>query len=346
MWGRWSLLDKHQSSSKANMPPSVVATVSEALIAGQSAKMAIEETIKSGFQDLEALQRLVGELSRSPLLPLARIAYARLESREWLLNAQRILAGPGLLVDRRWPITSEQFQKDYYFANRPVFLPGAANDWPAVNKWTKEYLIATAGSAKVDVMIGRDGVPAHLRAATDHLKQTISFEHFVERCWQHTTNDFYLVGVNDFFSKEGTDLLARDVGDLPFLRTECTNGAVKLWVGPAGTLTHFHYDGRNNVMIQVVGEKRVTLIPPNASEFMRQMLVWYAGSDPLENGDGLAPNHATVVLAPGDALFIPVGWWHRVEAMTTTVTLTCTNFGLPNSYEKPPVTLVPRDVSL
>jgi hypothetical protein len=39
-----------------------------------------------------------------------------------------------------------------------------------------------------------------------------------------------------------------------------------------------------------------------------------------------------VMLDPGDALFIPLGWWHQVTALDFSVTLTHTNFRWPNDF--------------
>ena len=115
------------------------------------------------------------------------------------------------------------------------------------------------------------------------------------------------------------------------------------WLGPSGTYTPLHCDAAHNVLAQVVGVKRVRLLPPGAAPHV------YAAPPPLQNtsllpraalrqhgrsgggSDASAVSDAAaafpllrqcplplqeVVLAPGDALFIPRGWWHEVEALT------------------------------
>jgi Cupin-like domain len=42
---------------------------------------------------------------------------------------------------------------------------------------------------------------------------------------------------------------------------------------------------------------------------------------------------ATVIdleLAPGEVLFVPVGWWHHVRALDLSITLSLTDFVFPN----------------
>jgi ribosomal protein L16 Arg81 hydroxylase len=39
-----------------------------------------------------------------------------------------------------------------------------------------------------------------------------------------------------------------------------------------------------------------------------------------------------VLVHPGEALFIPVGWWHHVEALETSISVSFTNFLFPNTF--------------
>jgi quercetin dioxygenase-like cupin family protein len=40
----------------------------------------------------------------------------------------------------------------------------------------------------------------------------------------------------------------------------------------------------------------------------------------------------SAVLQPGDAVFIPVNWWHHLRALQVSVSITFVNFRLDNTF--------------
>ena len=51
-----------------------------------------------------------------------------------------------------------------------------------------------------------------------------------------------------------------------------------------------------------------------------------------------------VVLAPGEALFIPAGWWHQVDALDVSISVSILSLAWPNdfSWYKPGTALAGR----
>nr|POE62889.1 lysine-specific demethylase 8 [Quercus suber] len=118
------------------------------------------------------------------------------------------------------------------------------------------------------------------------------------------------------------------------------------WFGPKGTKTPLHTDPYHNILCQVVGYKYVRLYAPSQTSKL-----YARGMD--ENGismentsridislvrpelSGVGSDHdaraeqesrfpmftaaqyVETVLGPGESLYIPVGWWHYVESLST-----------------------------
>ena len=66
-----------------------------------------------------------------------------LGKREWLLDAMERhweLSETGSKIERRFNLTREEFLERYYAPGRPVILVGEMAEWPALSRWTPQYL--------------------------------------------------------------------------------------------------------------------------------------------------------------------------------------------------------------
>ena len=74
------------------------------------------------------------------------------------------------------------------------------------------------------------------------------------------TNDFYLTANNNSLNRKVLSELWDDIVQMPEYLTADRPGGF-FWMGPAGTITPFHHDLTNNFMAQVIGRKRVKIVP-------------------------------------------------------------------------------------
>lgn len=102
-------------------------------------------------------------------------------------------------------------------------------------------------------------------------------------------------------------------------------GPPRFWIGPAGTVTPLHCDYDDNIFAQVWGTKRIFLAPPHHDAFLypseANAILFGSPFDP-EAPDfdrfPLARQAALVecIVAPGEMLYVPAGWYHQVRALT------------------------------
>lgn len=114
------------------------------------------------------------------------------------------------------------------------------------------------------------------------------------------------------------------------------------WVGPAGTLSPFHTDALDNIFFQICGTKKIVLVPPEASQVLKpkkgvsySLRAYFNFSQVLTNTtdlkfddledqkclerNGFKP--LEFVLNAGDILFIPRNWWHMVESLSPSISM-------------------------
>jgi hypothetical protein len=248
------------------------------------------------------------------------------------------LDGRPFLLDRMWALSRRDFLERYYARNRPVVMLGLTEGWPAHTEWTPERLKERLGAVEVEVQSGRDSDELYELHSTEH-KQQILFGEYIDRITQGGPgNDLYLTANNHFFERSDTAVLLNDFTvPTEYLGFDSPPGTIFFWFGPAGTVTPLHHDIANVLFIQVQGRKRITLIPSLQTHRVYNSVGVYSDVDLKHPDFEQFPRFADatrleVLVEPGDALFIPVGWWHHVEALDTSVSLSFTNFAFPNHY--------------
>ena len=59
---------------------------------------------------------------------------------------------------------------------------------------------------------------------------------------------------------------------------------------------------------------------------------WGNEALPAGIGDPAVPPVLETVIGPGEAIFLPVGWWHQVEALDLSASMSFTSFRRPNNH--------------
>eukprot|EP00616_Rhizochromulina_sp_CCMP1243_P000940 CAMPEP_0118970540 /NCGR_PEP_ID=MMETSP1173-20130426/7412_1 /TAXON_ID=1034831 /ORGANISM="Rhizochromulina marina cf, Strain CCMP1243" /LENGTH=551 /DNA_ID=CAMNT_0006919915 /DNA_START=42 /DNA_END=1697 /DNA_ORIENTATION=- len=104
-----------------------------------------------------------------------------------------------------------------------------------------------------------------------------------------------------------------------------------LWMSHPNVTAHAHYDQSHNFLIQLIGRKRVLLYPPRQYAYLypfphthvsyHQSQVDFADPDVLTFPDFTRAGAVEAILEPGDAIYIPPFWWHRIEALDLSLSM-------------------------
>ncbi len=259
---------------------------------------------------------------------LAADGYAR--QLHAFVKLMRGLRTPDATLPEQDRLDPERFWEAHWEANRPLLVRGLTRDWPAATRWSFEAWRSELAELPLEVEVERD-------------PKNHSLGRFVQ-----TTLGAFLAGMRTDDDAPDDDsqyavarnfnarhpawqrLLADLAPDPALFDPARAVGGTSLWIGPRGTQTPLHHDSTNILFCQFVGRKRFHLVAPYVTELWSHLDSFYVVGDLATVPDGTPIFDVT--LGPGDALFIPAGWFHRVQALDASISYSFMNFRRPNSF--------------
>src|SRR5207248_1936449 len=131
--------------------------------------------------------------------------------------------------------------------------------WPALERWIPEYFRSRFGDVVIEVTAHRDSDEDYEANFRDHVAK-VRLGDYVSMVEQGgDSNDRYLVARNHVLDTAGLEALKDDFSCPEGFLDPATSQQpfVRLWFGPAGTLTPLHCDDRNILFAQVRGRKHI-----------------------------------------------------------------------------------------
>jgi ribosomal protein L16 Arg81 hydroxylase len=327
-------MNRHDAVPAVEVNDSWRGWIAENLILGGQPEQLVGIMIQSGIVEQSARAEMDAAL-RSPYLRGVSRLHNRLAKRDWVLGIQsRLNKLAQSEVPRRARLSGDDFLHEYYRRNQPVIITGMLEDCAARSKWTFDYLSSHLGEREVEVQFGRNADADYELNSVSHRRRMPFAEYVALVRNAGVTNDFYMTANNDSHNKQA---LGELMEDLPLLSEYLKDRNGFFWFGPAGTITPFHHDLTNNFMIQIAGRKRVRLIAPCDTPKVYNQIHCFSPVDGRNIDLQRFPMMADVpvidcVLEPGEILFLPVGWWHFVEALDVTITVSTTHFKWDNDF--------------
>jgi hypothetical protein len=213
---------------------------------------------------------------------------------------------PLTFVPRASNLTRHAFWTRYVEHTAPVVLSDAAKDWVAVERWNRAYLEEHVG----DVVVPLRSRPARLTfryATVSNFLRSIS-----------TANADHTFVAEERLG-DVLPALTDDIGVNRFGEA-AADGLCVLMSARTVTPLHFHKMA-HAISFQVTGTRRFLLLAPDQTSKLRPNHALrpyhYNFADRRIDREDLANSELVVheaVLEPGEAIFIPIHWWHTVVA--------------------------------
>ncbi|MEM9023582.1 MAG: cupin-like domain-containing protein, partial [Bacteroidota bacterium] len=216
------------------------------------------------------------------------------------------------IVDR---IAPADFLVNYVRANRPLVMRGLSHDWPALEKWSLDYMVQVMGEHPVPLF--RTGA-INPRAKVNAPACEMPFAEYIGLIEQGPTDlRIFLLNAFRAFPELLKDFHTPDLMD-GFL-----NRFPMLFFGSKGSRVFLHFDIDMSEVFhtQFDGRKRAILFGPDQSRALYKIPFSvrsfmdldveapdYGKFPALQHAQGLEAQ-----LEHGDTLYIPSGWWHHMH---------------------------------
>jgi hypothetical protein len=220
-------------------------------------------------------------------------------------------------------------------------VEGLAAGWPAIETWTPAYLKSMAGTVEVSVR-ETAGSPRNIYQNLTEGGR-IPFAEYVDWVaevsnapdvqailskWSDPARITCAIGDCHFSASYYLDaklhqLSPAMMGDVAIPRWYGHDPIdIIFWLGILGTSSGLHSDVTPNCNVQIAGNKHFILFPPSQAKRLYQIPGrTHCRFDPNMPDYGLFPDARNafgfdVYLKPGEALYIPVGWFHQVTVVS------------------------------
>jgi lysine-specific demethylase 8 len=225
----------------------------------------------------------------------------------------------------------EQLRAEYLGRSRPVLITGLLDDWPDVRLLAPEDMRATYGSLTGTVRHTDDEFEFFFGPRAG-LQREMTLAAYIDAisAWRPGDPRPPYFG-NISLTNPPIPELARLRGVCPFPPyCQTATDETRLWIGAAGQRSTIHNDPYSNLNAQVSGQKAFLLFHPRQHFNLEAQRIhdglWVSPIDPEALDSDRHPGFASleaysVVLSPGETLFIPMFWWHQARSVTLSVNI-------------------------
>ena len=239
-------------------------------------------------------------------------------------------------MDERHNVDREIFENEIFPANRPVAMRGLVPDWPVVEAGRQSPASAASYLKQFDVAgpVSAFVGPPEINGRFFYTDDFRGFNFDSQDVSISTALDT-LVSLADNPRPPSIALQAKFMPDVmpAFLENNAmplldSRIAPRIWISNRSMIAT-HFDLNQNIACVVSGRRKFTVFPPDqVGNLYIGPLLRTPGGPPISCVDLRNPDYERfprfaaaletakeTILEPGDAIFIPVLWWHCVESL-------------------------------
>lgn len=249
------------------------------------------------------------------------------------------------------------FYREHVSPNVPCIWRGAVSHWPAVSKWTNEYLQRMVGDKEVSIAVTPNGYADAVREDLDRFVMPHDEPMPMSQLFGILEGKISYPGVcylqrqNSNFTEDFSEMFVDTEREIAWASKAFNSqpDAVNLWIGESRAVTSLHKDHYENLYCVVRGEKHFILLPPTDRPLLphhtyksaRYALDVPSGTfsvvdeddhgtvpwiplDPLKPDLSRWPDYQHAhplrcTLRAGDVLYLPSMWFHHVQQENGTI---------------------------
>jgi len=234
-------------------------------------------------------------------------------------------------LNYRDPSFFDTFYREHVFKDIPCVIEGGViDDWKALTAWDWPYLTEKIG-ADTSVIINHANKSWPLFGPTFSKSLRTNFSDFVRRVTDPNEMDVYYFNqqynesgggsVENFLVKH----LQADYSVPDFITRFYFPYQTNLWLGKGPLRSAPHFDGSENLLVQIKGSKIFRVYPPTQSKMIYPNPPGSGKPPHFTSLDVDAPDmekypnfkyaHSVICEAKaGNILFLPPRWWHAVNS--------------------------------
>ena len=221
-------------------------------------------------------------------------------------------------IDRVKSISKEDFLRNYIKPQKPVVIENLVDDWPAINKWSLDYMKEIAGDVNVPLY---DDRPVDYKDGFNEPHATMKMSEYVDLLKSKPTKfRIFLWNILKEIPSLRKDFSYPEIGlklmkKLPMLFFGGRDSYTFMHYDiDLADILHFHFEGKKQCILFSQSENKYLYKIPHS--LITREDIDFANPDfekwpALKKAKGYTAN-----LEHGNVLYMPEGYWHYMRYLT------------------------------